>query len=324
MKQSDEMIVWASKRDARGARADPGGDGARPALRAPTGATPVSDLLTVTREKTLCWVARRGARWGFLKILLALAFLLPACGGPFSAADVALPSDGEAGASGAVAASEAGAPSAGSSPADDLGRAGAPDGGSLAAGGRSGIAGSGGAPGAPGSGGASGAGGSGIAPPCSPWIDGDPSGEADIRTMGAVCLRISTPFNTVSCTDWVDNRSITVNGAPASCNVPMAYPASADGVSFIAVGPGTSSMVPIVRWFLTAPSPFACSARAWGFAGAYLLGEIQTARCDDTGGGACKLGEEIAFSCVDQGTCASQQPGKPGWPASWKIEAHCP
>lgn len=232
------------------------------------------------------------------------------------------------------AAGEAGAPET----APAAGEAGAAaDGGALSTGGHSGAPSAGGASGAAGgashagSGGGSGVSGSGSAgsaaypdPPCSPWIEGDPSGAYDIRTMAAVCLRISAPINTVSCTDWVDNRSITVNGVPAACRVPQAFPVRADGFTFIAVGPGTSNMAPLIRWYLTAPTPAACGAREWVIADPYAPGEIMTGRCDDTGGGACALGEKAAFSCSDLGTCTSQQPGAAGWPATWKLEAHCP
>lgn len=140
-------------------------------------------------------------------------------------------------------------------------------------------------------------------------------------TTAPACLRTKEALNTIACGSW-DNRSITVNGVPATCGVPLSFPPSADSFIYLAFGPGTSASVTI-RWFLTAPSPQACQSRWWAQGDLYSPGEIMLEACDAPGStSACELGKTYAFSCSGM-SCSDTQPGGSGWTATWQIVTEC-
>jgi len=246
--------------------------------------------------------------------LVCLIVAMTACGAPFTAESFT--DSGSAGAIGAPAAPSAGA--AGAEPRED-------------AGGATSIplesAGAAGAAGAPdlGSAGAPSVDPPPLytPPPCS--TDQNVTGGYDGSLSAApACLRTKEALNTVACANW-DGRSITVNGAAATCGVPLSFPESVDGFTYIDLGPGTSSGVAL-RWFLTAPAPNPCDARWWTQGDLYAPNEIMLDVCDAPGSEkSCELGKTYAFSCLDTPTsrCTSTGPGASGWTSSWALVTLC-
>ena len=261
-----------------------------------------------------------------MKTLMLLTLTLAACGSPFSAAPVGAGSGGAgtgpyAGASSALpdtqnaagAMESGGGGEAGALPGPTVGGE-SPGGGAAGAGGAVASAGAGGAV-------------AYVPPPCSPVTQGDSTGYLALGIM-PVCLRVTTPINTIGCALGWDNRSIRVNGATATCEVTQDFPSRGDGAYFIELGSaptGSIGTAAAIRWFLTAPSPQACAARVWELGDRYYPGEINVSTCDEPEGSGCVLGEPVAFSCSGS-ACSSVQPGGSGsnWTATWKLEARCP
>jgi len=141
---------------------------------------------------------------------------------------------------------------------------------------------------------------------------------------GAVCLRTKEALNTVGCTHW-DARSLLVNGVPATCGVPQAFPVRADGFTYLTIGAGPSGAVAI-RWFLTDPAPNPCAARTWQAGDLYAPGEIMRDACDAANAQgsaqACTLGTLNAWACSGL-KCSSLQPGGNDWATTWRLVAPC-
>ncbi len=242
-----------------------------------------------------------------LASLVVLALGLSACGEPFQASDFTSLSDAGANAigSGAGFGGAAGAAGAGVAP-DPMASAGS--------GGKAGEA------GASGSGGAS--------PPvlttyfCSP--SKDVTGGYEALNPEPSCLRTKEALNTIGCTHW-DNRSILVNGVPATCGVPVDFPVRQDGYTYLTLGAG-SGPAAAVRWFLTMPTPTPCAARTWQVGDLYAQGQVMRDACDTAsapvGGEACAVGREYAFSCSGL-RCSTIQPGGNDWASTWALVAAC-
>lgn len=247
-------------------------------------------------------------------ILLGLiAWALTACGAPFQANFSDL--------------SEAGSPAigsgAGSGGASSAAGAGvAPD--PMAGAGEGGAAGAAADPGL----GDAGVAGSGGAPPvvtdyfCS--AAQEVTGGYQALSPGAACLRTKEAINTVGCAHW-DNRALLVNGVPATCGVPQAFPVRADGFTYLTLGPGSSGAAAI-RWFLSDPAPDPCAARTWQAGDLYAPGEIMLDACDAPGATgsaeACTLGTVNAWACSGL-KCTSVQPGGNDWASTWRLVTTC-
>jgi hypothetical protein len=159
--------------------------------------------------------------------------------------------------------------------------------------------------------------------PCSSERNVSGGYDSSFNTVPA-CLRTREALNTVGCTNW-DHRSITVNGVIATCGVPLTFPPSADGYTYIDLGPGSAGDAAI-RWFLTAPAPNACSARQWVQGDLYAPGEIMVGVCDAPGSTkSCELGKTYAFYCSDSSTnhCSETGPGANGWISVWTLVSIC-
>jgi hypothetical protein len=56
-------------------------------------------------------------------------------------------------------------------------------------------------------------------------------------TTGAVCLRTTEKFNTLTCSNW-DGRTIKVNGVLAMCGVKTTFAPMIDGFNYFDVSAG--------------------------------------------------------------------------------------